>query len=162
MSQNQLDMEFGYNLIKNGTSDEYYTPPFIFEALGLTFDLDVCAPVGGVPWLPAKQSLNMMDDGLTTDWQGLIWMNPPYSNPLPWVRKFIKHNNGVAFVPTSSGKWMLELWQSGCVWLAAPPVRFYTADFTPAKGMMPLRCWLVAAGNIGIQALKQSKLGKVR
>jgi hypothetical protein len=29
------------------TSDDYYTPPHIFERLGLTFDLDVCAPPGG-------------------------------------------------------------------------------------------------------------------
>jgi hypothetical protein len=27
-------------------NDEVYTPPYIFEALGLHFDLDVCGPVG--------------------------------------------------------------------------------------------------------------------
>ena len=162
MSQDQLDMQFGYTSINNGTSDDYYTPPWVFEALNLQFDLDVCAPAGGVPWIPAKRSLSMIDDGLNTEWQARVWMNPPYSNPLPWVRKFVKHNDGVAFVPTSSGKWMLELWQSGCMWVASPVVRFYTSDFVPAKGMMPLRCWLVAAGDVAIQALKHSKLGKVR
>ena len=30
------------------TSDDYYTPKWIFEALGEHFDLDVCAPPGGV------------------------------------------------------------------------------------------------------------------
>lgn len=160
---NRLDMDFEHYKLSGTTSDDYYTPPFIFEALSLTFDLDVCAPVGGVPWIPAKRSLSMIDDGLTQDWGGaLVWMNPPYSNPLPWTRKFMKHNNGIAFVPTSSGKWMLELWQSQCVWLATPPVRFYTANLIPAKGTMPGRCWLVAAGEIGIQALLNSGLGKVR
>ena len=27
-------------------NDEVYTPPHIFEALGLEFDLDVCGPIG--------------------------------------------------------------------------------------------------------------------
>jgi hypothetical protein len=30
-----------------GESDEWYTPKYIFDALGLRFDLDVAAPVGG-------------------------------------------------------------------------------------------------------------------
>ena len=158
----QLDMDFSVVSIDSGTSDDYYTPPFIFEALGLEFDLDVCAPPGGVPWIPAKRSLSMVDDGLTSEWKGLVWMNPPYSNPLPWTRKFMQHNNGIAFVPTSSGKWMLELWASQCLWLAAPNVRFHKADLTPAKGMMPLRCWLVAAGEQATEALINSGLGRVR
>jgi hypothetical protein len=29
-----------------GESDEWYTPPEIFDALGLTFDLDPCSPGG--------------------------------------------------------------------------------------------------------------------
>jgi hypothetical protein len=28
-------------------SDEQYTPKWIFDALGVEFDLDVCAPQGG-------------------------------------------------------------------------------------------------------------------
>ena len=39
------------------TSDDVYSPPHVFERLGLTFDLDVCAPKGGLPWIPAKRSL---------------------------------------------------------------------------------------------------------
>lgn len=29
------------------TSDDYYTPAWIFETLGLRFNLDVCAPPPG-------------------------------------------------------------------------------------------------------------------
>ena len=43
-------MDFGHDLIDNGTSDDYYTPPFIFESLDVEFDMDVCAPANGVPW----------------------------------------------------------------------------------------------------------------
>jgi len=34
---------------------EWYTPPSIFEALGLSFDLDPCSPGKEVvPWIPAR------------------------------------------------------------------------------------------------------------
>jgi len=56
-----LDMEFGYNLIDTGSSDDYYTPAHIFEALGIEFDLDVASPEGGIPWIPA----NVVEDTCT-------------------------------------------------------------------------------------------------
>ena len=41
MTSNKLDLDIGHDLIDHGTSDDYYTPPYIFKALGLEFDLDV-------------------------------------------------------------------------------------------------------------------------
>jgi hypothetical protein len=37
-----------------GESDEWYTPKYIFDALGLRFDLDVAAPVGGPRYVPCE------------------------------------------------------------------------------------------------------------
>ena len=37
-----------------GETSEWYTPPEIFKALRLTFDLDPCSPGPG-HWVPAKQ-----------------------------------------------------------------------------------------------------------
>ena len=31
------------------TSDDYYTPAWVFERMDINFDIDVCAPPGGVP-----------------------------------------------------------------------------------------------------------------
>jgi hypothetical protein len=59
------------------TSDDYYTPPWIFETLGLTFDLDVASPPGGIDWIPARRYFTIADDGLSQPWQGFVWMNPP-------------------------------------------------------------------------------------
>lgn len=50
------------------TSDDYYTPAWVFERLGITFDLDVCAPPGGIPWIPAARYYTMEDDGLAQPW----------------------------------------------------------------------------------------------
>lgn len=35
----------------------------------------------------------MMDDGLEIPWDAKTYVNPPYSNPKPWVEKAIFENN---------------------------------------------------------------------
>ena len=88
------------------TSDEWYTPRWIFDAAGLTFDLDVCAPVApAFRTCPAHRYLTILEDGLAQPWEGLVWMNPPYSNPAPWVDRFIAHPNGLALLPASNSHW---------------------------------------------------------
>ena len=52
-----------------GASDDWYTPPFIFAALGLTFDLDPCSP-GPDHWVPARRVFTRADDGLAQAWGG--------------------------------------------------------------------------------------------
>ena len=94
------------------TSDDYYTPAWVFERMGIEFDLDVCAPPGGIPWIPAKRYSTQADDGLLQPWEGRVWMNPPWSGTSPWARKFIEHRNGVCLVPHAKSKWHLELWQA--------------------------------------------------
>jgi hypothetical protein len=106
------------------TSDDYYTPPQLFTTLDLQFDLDVCAPPGGVPWIPATRYLTQQDDALQTQWQGRVFKNPPFSNPAPFVSKFVRHNNGVALVPGSSGKWFHDLWQTELKFVALGYLRF--------------------------------------
>ena len=90
--------------------DEHYTPAFIFEKLGLSFDIDVCAPRGGVPWIPASRYYTEDDDALVQPWQGRVWMNPPYSRPTPFVEKFIRHGNGIALLVVSRSMWFRDLW----------------------------------------------------
>ena len=143
------------------TSDDWYTPQWIFESLNLTFQLDVCSPPSGVPWIPAQKYFSQKDDGLSQDWAGLVWMNPPYSDPLPWVRKFIQHGNGVALVPTSNGKWQDELWDADTYWVTLKAIRFQSL-LGLAKSTLPNRCWLVAMGDGAVEALYNSKIGKVK
>lgn len=83
-----------------GQSDEWYTPPYYFEALGLTFDLDPCSP-GPQHWVPARKVYTKADDGLSQPWQGLVFVNPPFGGrhgQVPWLRKFFEHGNGIALV----------------------------------------------------------------
>lgn len=90
-----------------GASDDWYTPPAMLDAIGLTFDLDPCSPGPG-HWVPARKVYTIHDDGLRQTWAGLVFMNPPFGarhGHVPWLRKFVAHGNGVAVVRayTSSG-----------------------------------------------------------
>ncbi len=74
-------------------SDAWYTPEWIFDGLGITFDLDVAAPAEG-GFVPALRRYTVADDGLTMPWSGVIWCNPPYSSPTAWCRKWAEHEPG--------------------------------------------------------------------
>src|SRR6476659_5615033 len=54
-----------------GATDDWYTPPDIFDALGLIFDLDPCSP-GPAHWVPARKIYTKEDDGLVQPWSGTV------------------------------------------------------------------------------------------
>jgi hypothetical protein len=141
-------------------SDDWYTPPFVFEALGLEFDLDPCAPVGGVPWVPAQSHFSEVDDGLVQPWLGRVWCNPPYSDPGPWVRRLHEHGNGVALIQcdTSTALWQDTGPLADAICFIRGRVRFvqegddrgWTARFASV---------LLAFGEDNARALRESNLG---
>ncbi len=95
-----------------GQSDEWYTPPSIFKALDLIFDLDPCSPGAELCWVPARRVYTKRDDGLLRPWAGSVFMNPPFggrNGHVPWLRKFLDHANGVAIVRSyTSAAWFHE------------------------------------------------------
>jgi hypothetical protein len=134
--------------------DDYFTPPWIFAKLGLRFDLDVCAPPGGVAWIPATRYVTQEDDALRVEWRGRVWMNPPFSNPTPFVRRFVQHGDGVALVPTSNGRWMGELWNADVTWASLDYLKFINGSTgQQMETTIPIRCWLVGAGETCAAAL---------
>ena len=136
------------------TKDDYYTPPHVFEALALRFDLDVCAPPGGVSWLPADRFYTFEDDGLTKPWEGRVWMNPPYSQATAWVRRFIDHGHGIALVGHAKSAWHPLLWEKADA--CAMPFSYF--DFVGGSIFMPV--WFAAFGEECVEAL--SRVGVVR
>jgi hypothetical protein len=94
-----------------GASDDWYTPPEIFDRLELIFDLDPCSPGPG-HWVPARHIFTKADDGLSRHWSGLVFMNPPFggrNGHVPWLQKFLEHGNGIAVVRAyTSSAWFHE------------------------------------------------------
>ena len=141
-------------------SDEWFTPVHIFDALGLEFDLDPCSPPSGSV-VPAKQVYSLPFDGLSAPWFGLVWMNPPYSKPTPWVDKWLEHGNGLALLPQAKSKWFRKLWHSQAALISLEPnFKFNRPD--GSSGQIFMNCILAGIGNVGYQAMLRSNLGRVR
>ena len=150
-----------FNHERLGDNDEHYTQPWVFEKLGITFDLDVCAPIGGIPWIPALKHYSLEDNALVQPWFGNVWMNPPYSKPTPWVEKFLAHGNGIALVPMTRGQWFTNLWEAadGIV------IDLYNGKFERPDGTrksITFRTAFIALGEDNVAALHRLGIGKVR
>ncbi|UUY01563.1 phage N-6-adenine-methyltransferase [Svornostia abyssi] len=156
-------MSARYDKLTVGSSVEWYTPPEIFQALGLRFDLDVCAPPGGLPWIPAERSFSRADDGLTQPWQGLVWMNPPYGRGIDlWMRKLADHGSGIALVHarTDTQWWREATAAATAICFIAGRVRFVRgATMSNAGPGSPTPSVLLAYGQTCALALLQANLG---
>jgi len=140
------------------TSDDYYTPPIVFETLNIDFDLDVSAPPGGVPWIPCKRYFTQEDNGLAQPWHGKVWMNPPYSQTTPWVHKFMDHQNGIALLPFARSKWLDKVWNSDAAIVQLPANSTFIRFGEPMSIRIPI--FLMAYEPDDIQAIQ--RFGKVR
>lgn len=90
--------------MRNARGDEWYTPRWLVEALG-NFDLDPAAPRRG-HWT-ATHCYTREDDGLALPWFGRVFLNPPYSNPSPWVERLVEHGSAIAlYFARTDSKWM--------------------------------------------------------
>lgn len=143
--------------------DEQYTPQWVFDALGVEFDLDVASSHNPYVVVPTKRRYTIEEDALTQPWEGLVWMNPPYSGVTPWVDKWIEHGNGFCLVPLASqGRWVNKLWESEAKLTYMPPnMKFIGGE----DGVMISHRWRIALWAIGYQAinlLESSGIGKVR
>lgn len=145
-----------------GASDEWYTPPAIFDALGLTFDLDPCSP-GQHHWVPARKVYTVFDDGLEKPWAGTVFMNPPFggrNGQVPWLRKFLDHADGIAIVAarTSAGWFHEYAVHADSFLLPRGKTKFIRPDGStggsPGTGIV-----LIGMGSICNAALKRSGLG---
>lgn len=130
------------------TSDDCYTPPWVFREMGLVFDLDVASPPGG-PWhVPAAAYYTAQDDGLVQPWHGLVWCNPPYSKFRPWAEKWAEHDRGClmgAYAPESA--------TTPIIFGAADCVAFVSVKFTMPNGdrLKPRHGMFVAFRGVGTE-----------
>lgn len=146
------------------SSDEWYTPPEIFDALGQTFDLDPCHPslqMAEHCCVPANfMSSNF---GLDMGWGGrYVWMNPPFgrrNGVVPWLRKFIENDNGIGLCRAyTSAAWFQDyVSQMDLLFFPYGKTQFVRPDGSrgksPGSGVV-----LFAKGSRGINALWRIRL----
>lgn len=139
-----------------GATDEWYTPAYIFEAMGVRFDLDVAAPPYKCP-ADSWCDVAICADSLSQIWQNFIWMNPPFGGRnglVPWLEKFFAHGNGVALVPgrTSAPWWQDYAPRADALLFVRSKIKFIGADGRPGKS--PAQgTTLMATGSDGVSAL---------
>jgi hypothetical protein len=79
------------------TNDTLQTPEYITKALG-PFDLDPCAGentrIATANWWDGRGEC-----GLSREWFGLVWCNPPFSQKEKWIEKMIRHGRGLLLLP---------------------------------------------------------------
>jgi len=138
------------------TSDDYCTPKWIFDALGIEFDLDVACPPEGPAHTPCKAFYTQETDGLASPWFGNVWMNPPYSKSTPWVNKFMEHQEGICLMPFAKSAWCNRLWDN-CHGIVMLP-----SNFRFAQGSIFIETMLAAYGPHNVEALHCSNIGRVR
>ena len=143
--------------IKN--NDEWLTPPSIIESLG-QFDLDPCSPEAR-PWDIAKSHYTKIDNGLSKDWHGRVWCNPPYGrDTFIWLDKLAKHGNGIAliFARTEAKGFHEQIWdKADAVFFFKGRIKFYYVTGVQGDSANAPSC-LVAYGKNNIMALASSGL----
>ena len=153
---------FGHESVVN-KSVEWFTPPHIFEALNIEFDLDPCSPAGGGDCVPAVTKFCLPEkDGLVEPWFGRVWVNPPYGRETGvWLRKLAEHGDGVALVFARTGtKWFQQVAaQASLVCFVAGRIRFVSGDTGQVGDSPGADSMLLAFGEHCAVKLSLSGLG---
>jgi hypothetical protein len=142
-----------------GASDEWYTPPYVFEALGCHFDLDAASPGQAItPWIPADRFIT--EHSLETEWPGFTWLNAPFGGRnglVPWLAKFEQYGDGVALVPdrTSAPWFQRYVLRSELVLIVARKIRFLLPNGQEGRSPAQGTC-LYSFGPRGRAALERA------
>ena len=146
---------------------EWYTPPHIFDKLGVEFDLDPCAPLESeFRTVPAKRFLTQHDNGLLSPWHENenVFMNPPYGAEIKmWMNKFALHNNGIALVfARTDTKWFQDTVSfATAICFPRGRIQFIRSNGDESGMNAAAPSCFVAFGDANAEALSNSGLGMV-
>jgi phage N-6-adenine-methyltransferase len=120
-------------------SDNWYTPPHIISLVVIVLgeiDLDPCAENGKK--IPARSHYTINEDGLSKQWHGRVFLNPPYSCPGKWIAKLIEEittgrvTEAIALVPGATDtNWLSPVLktQPVCFWKGR--IKFLDTNYEP-------------------------------
>lgn len=154
----------GHALPNRGRTDDWCTPPEIIQALG-PFDLDPCRCYGQRDDTAAN-AFTLDDDGLSQEWTGRVWLNPPYgSECAQWMRKMAAHNWGTAliFARTETAMFFESVWHhAASILFIQGRLHFHYPDGLRATGNAGGPHCLIAYGLVDSMKLQFAhQCGKV-
>ncbi len=106
------------NIHFSSASDDWATPKAFFDKLNKTFnfDLDPCASHQNAK---CPKYFTQEDNGLLQNWEGKVFMNPPYGRSIgKWVKKAYEHNGlVVCLLParTDTKYWHDYVMKADCI-----------------------------------------------
>jgi len=156
-------MAIGSHQSSKAISEIWLTPPEILAKLG-TFDLDPCAAPLPRPWSTANNHYVEADDGLTQDWFGRCWLNPPYGRKLhSWMAKLSCHGIGTAliFARTETKAFFETVWNSqtaSAILFLDGRLHFHKPDGRRAKANSGAPSCLIAYGRDDAEILHDSQI----
>lgn len=103
-------------LMFSSKTDLWSTPADFFDRLNAAFhfETDVCAVPENAK---CKHYYSPQDDGLSKDWRGVCWMNPPYGRKIgAWVEKAYRSakENGATVVCLLPARTDTAWWRDYC------------------------------------------------
>lgn len=114
-----------------GKSQVHLTPRWVTGLLG-PFDLDPCA-ADPRPWDCARTNWTEANDGLSLDWFGMVWLNPPFNRYQvgKWIQRLADHGNGIALVHArTETDWFQPIWQADLILFRRGRIKFCRPDGT--------------------------------
>ncbi len=142
-----------------GRTDVWLTPPSVIKAVG-PFDLDPCAAPEPRPWPTAARHIVEDEDGLSQEWSGMCFVNPPYSDCGPWLKKLADHGQGVGlvFARVETDWFFRTAWERGAGLLfLRGRIKFCTPDGRPTRsGVAP--SVLIGYGDEALRRLANAPL----
>ena len=137
----------------------WLTPPGIVAALG-EFDLDPCAAPSPRPWPTARRHIELPTDGLSAEWSGRVWLNPPYSfEAWRWLDRLAEHGRGTAliFARTETAGFFEQVWRkAAAVLFIEGRLYFHRPDGVRADANSGAPSCLIAYGRDDAETLAES------
>jgi len=141
-------------------TDEWLTPKYIIDQLG-PFDLDPCAPEER-PWRTADRHYTFQDNGLLKEWDGYVWMNPPYGQQTEaWLNRISMHGNGIAlvFARTETRMFFESVWgRAEAIFFIKGRLYFYNTKGERASANSGAPSCLIAYGSYAREKLKHCEI----
>ena len=152
-------------MTNKATYDEWYTPQETLEAIGIRFDLDPASPgPETVPWT-ARQHFTKEANGLLQPWEGKVFLNPPYSAPLPWAERMVGHRDGGVCLVRSSTEtryFQMLAGSASAMLLKKGRIRFVRQNGVQSEVLAPFPSVFFAFGQECADALLNSSIPGIR